>query len=149
MNIQVISCEERMDRVEVGKEASIEARNVNVHQNTHLAEQHADSRVVDEWAASKTDHLKHICDGILEVAMLLAVEVLRVHDDHKTRAEPSGPDQLAGDDSNLDGSSKEEVLNKALVLSTHTAVEESNSKLDGLAQSGVLDLGQMGLQILL
>mmetsp|Transcript_89753 Transcript_89753/g.214516 ORF Transcript_89753/g.214516 Transcript_89753/m.214516 type:complete len:245 (-) Transcript_89753:5106-5840(-) len=59
-----------------------------------LREQDYHARLVDAWSAGSAHHLQHVVDGVVNVSILTAIELLGVHDDHEMCQHCHAPAQL-------------------------------------------------------
>mmetsp|Transcript_70197 Transcript_70197/g.198108 ORF Transcript_70197/g.198108 Transcript_70197/m.198108 type:complete len:1103 (-) Transcript_70197:287-3595(-) len=99
-----------------------------------LRQQHAHARLVDPGPARAAHHLQHVVDGVVHVAVLAAVELLRVHDDHEVRQHRHPPAQLLRGHDDLDRARLEEPLYHGPLGGAEPLVEEAHAVLEGLLE---------------
>mmetsp|Transcript_75394 Transcript_75394/g.157135 ORF Transcript_75394/g.157135 Transcript_75394/m.157135 type:complete len:1109 (+) Transcript_75394:119-3445(+) len=110
-----------------------------------LCEQHAHTGLINARSAGPTHHLQHVVDGVVDVSVLSAIELLGVHDDDEVGQHGHTPTELFRADEDLNGARREETLDDGALRRGEALVQETDTVLQTLLE-GLLARGfQVGL----
>mmetsp|Transcript_111441 Transcript_111441/g.322178 ORF Transcript_111441/g.322178 Transcript_111441/m.322178 type:complete len:958 (-) Transcript_111441:1198-4071(-) len=114
-----------------------------------LCQEDAHAGLIYARAAGATHHLEHVVDGVVDIAVLAAVELLRVHDNDEVRQHRHAPSELLRGDEHLDGPGLEEALDHGALRCGEALVQEAHAVLQRLLQRPLPRRREVGLHGLL
>mmetsp|Transcript_38642 Transcript_38642/g.96752 ORF Transcript_38642/g.96752 Transcript_38642/m.96752 type:complete len:272 (+) Transcript_38642:1572-2387(+) len=108
-----------------------------------MAQQTEDPRLVDVRPRGPAHHLDDVADGVVHPAILPAVELLGVHDNHQVGRHGHAPRQLLGRHQHLDGTRLEQPLDHPSLRLREPFVVEADTEFKRLLEGllpGAFDL---------
>ena len=104
-----------------------------------MAQQHTTADVVDQRPAGAANHLQHVRHGVVNVAVLSTVEMLRVHQDHQVGRQREAPAQRVHAYKNLHGTRCVQSTNGRVLRGGEPLVQKRDAVSESVREGTVVD----------